>query len=204
MGTGGILTLEVHNLAEYQNAFRCRADHLEAKKLFAQHFAPLLQDKQVTVVSPDIGGIKRAEQFRQALARISGKTPAMAFMEKYRAKGVVTGEAMIGDFEGRVALIIDDLISTGMTISRAAKACRALGASSVYAAASHGVFVGSANAVVADPALEKTIITDTIPPFRLDPALAQSRLTVLDTTPLFAEAIKRIHTGGSIVELLQG
>jgi ribose-phosphate pyrophosphokinase len=203
VGTDGILTLDVHNLAAYQNAFRCRADHLEARRLFVEHFAPLLQDEEVAVVSPDIGGIKRAEQFRQALARVSRKNPAMAFMEKYRAKGVVTGETIVGEVKNRVALIIDDLISTGMTISRAAKACRTAGAAHVHAAASHGVFVGAANAVIADPSLEKTVITDTIPPFRLDPAVAQSRLTVLDTSALFGEAIKRIHTGGSIVDLLE-
>jgi len=74
----------------------------------------------------------------------------------------------------------------------------------VYAAASHGIFVGDAARLLADPGLERLVVTDTIPPFRLDAALVQSKLTVLDTAPLFAEAVRRIHGGGSIVELLEG
>jgi ribose-phosphate pyrophosphokinase len=58
--------------------------------------------------------------------------------------------------------------------------------------------------MVADPGLERLVVTDTIPPFRLDPALVRDKLTVLDTAPLFAEAIRRIHTGGSVVELVEG
>ena len=86
----------------------------------------------------------------------------------------------------------------------AAKACKEKGATEVYAAASHGVFVGKANQVLAAEEFEKVIVTDTIPPFRLDPELVKTKLVVLTATRLFAEAIKRIHEGGSVVELLAG
>jgi ribose-phosphate pyrophosphokinase len=66
------------------------------------------------------------------------------------------------------------------------------------------LFIGEANRVLMDPALERVVTTDTIPPFRLDPAVAREKLVVLDIAPLFAEAIKRIHEGGSIVDLLEG
>jgi len=203
VGTNRVLTLDVHNLAAFQNAFRCHTDHLEAKSLFVRYFAPLVRNEEVVVVSPDVGGIKRAEQFRQALANATGKTVSSAFMEKYRSQGVLSGETIVGEVKDKVALIIDDLISTGGTILRTASACRQLGAKHVYAAASHGVFVGAANEVLANAALDKVIVTNTIPPFRLNPETARSKLEILDAAPFFAAAITRIHTGGSIVALLE-
>lgn len=203
VGTNRVLTLDVHNLAAFQNAFRCPTDHLEAKNLFVEHFAARLKEHEVVVVSPDIGGVKRAEQFREILSRRLNHPVASAIMEKQRSSGVVSGEALIGDVKGKVAIIIDDMISTGGTILRTANACRKQGAQGVHAAASHGIFVGNADQVVADPALDSLTITNTLPPFRLDPELVRNRLTVLDVAPLFAEAVRCIHNGGSIVELLK-
>lgn len=88
-------------------------------------------------------------------------------------------------------------------MARAAKACHGLGAVKVYAVASHGVFVGAASQVLGDQSLEKIVITDTIPPFRFDPVLVKDKVVILDAAALFAEAIKRIHSGGSLVELLE-
>jgi len=202
VGADRVLTLDVHNLAAYQNAFRCPADHLEAKKLFVEHFAARFQNLAAVVVSPDVGGVKRAEQFREALSRRLNRPAGSAFMEKQRSAGIVSGEALVGDVKGKAAIIIDDMISTGGTISRTANACRSQGAHSVHAAASHGIFVGKADQVVADPALDSLVVTNTLPPFRLDPELVRNRLTVLDVAPLFADAIRRIYNGGSIVDLL--
>ncbi len=92
-----------------------------------------------------------------------------------------------------MAIIIDDLISSGTTLARAAENCRARGATKIYAAASHGVFTGKASQTLSNPALEKVVITDTIPPFRLDPDFARTKLVVLHAARLFAEAIRRIH-----------
>jgi ribose-phosphate pyrophosphokinase len=146
--------------------------------------------------------MKRAERFRQALARALGREPSVAFLEKARAKGVMRTGRLVGDVAG-TAIIIDDLISTGGTLRNAAVACRESGATKVYAAATHGVFVGSAERLLSGAELDRIVVTDTIPPFRLDPGLAQNKLTVLSAAPLFAEAIRRIHTGGSLVELLE-
>lgn len=203
VGIHRVIALDVHNVAAFQNAFRCRTDHLEARKLFADYFSGILRDQEIIVVSPDVGGIKRAERLRQALSLASGKPIPIAFMEKQRSKGVVSGDALVGKVAGRTAIIIDDLISTGTTMARAAKACREFGATQVYAAASHGIFVGEAGSVLANPALEKVVVTDSIPPFRLSPELMEAKLVVLDSASLFAEAIRRIHSGGSIVELLE-
>jgi ribose-phosphate pyrophosphokinase len=203
VGVDGAVTLDVHNLAAYQNAWRIPTDHLEAKKLFVNHFLPLIGYRDVVVVSPDVGGVKRAEDFRQALSRAMRCEIHGAFLEKYRSGGVVSGQAVIGEVQGKVAVLIDDLISSGTTIVRAAEACIAGGATAVYASASHGVFGGKATATLSNSKLEQIVVTNTIPPFRLASDLVHRKLTVLDASPLFAEAIRRMHCGGSIVEFLE-
>ncbi len=203
VGVDRVVTLDVHNLAAFQNAFRCRTDHLEANKLFIDYLAPQLRGKDpIAVVSPDVGGVKRANRFREALGRVLNQELPMAFMEKARAKGVLSVGRLVGDVGDSVAVIIDDLISTGGTLLHTAKACKDLGAKQVYAAASHGVFVGAANDLLAADELDTVIVTDTMPPFRLDPALVNKKLVVLSAAELFAEAIRRIHDGGSLVDLL--
>ncbi len=200
-GADRVVTMDVHNLAAFQNAFRRPTDHLEARPLFVRHLAPRLSG-DVVVVSPDVGGVKRAEAFRESLEGALKRPVASAFMEKFRSAGVVSGEALVGEVRGKTAIILDDLISTGTTLRRAVKACQRQGAEHILAAATHGLFVGSADALLAEEALEELLVADTVPPFRLDPSLAREKLTVIESAGLFAEAIRRIHTGGSIVELL--
>jgi ribose-phosphate pyrophosphokinase len=203
VGTDRVVTIDVHNLAAYQNAFRCRTDHLQSDGLFARHFAPLLQGQDVVVVSPDAGGIKRADRFRQRLARDLGHPVAAAFAEKHRSEGVVTGDLMVGDVKARCAIIIDDLIGTGTTIARTVRACQALGATHIYAAATHGLFVSGADQLLADPALTGIVVTDSVPPFRLGNGKARDKLVVLSSAGLFGDAIQCIHGGGSITQLLE-
>ncbi|HCN90223.1 MAG TPA: ribose-phosphate pyrophosphokinase, partial [Oxalobacteraceae bacterium] len=201
VGTDSVVTLDVHNLAAYQNAFRCGTEHLEANKLFVKYFVPLLKDGEAVVVSPDAGGIKRAERFRQLLGDALGKPVGAAFAEKYRSGGVVSGDMLVGDVKGKIAIIIDDLISTGTTLARTARACRELGATSVFAAATHGLFMGDANVILAERALERIVITDTVAPFRLEASAVKEKVAVLSTAALVADAIDRLHTGGSVTEL---
>ncbi|MEX0704919.1 MAG: ribose-phosphate pyrophosphokinase [Planctomycetales bacterium] len=203
VGADRILTMDVHNLVAFENAFdRTRPEHLQATKLFVQHFADRLRgEDDLVVVSPDVGGVKRAEQFREALARALGASPGSGFMEKQRSGGVVRGEALVGDVEGRTAILIDDLISGGTTLLRAAQACKKRGAKAVHGAATHGVFSPEAEAKLDDPALDSIVVTDTVPPFRLSPRFVERKVTVLDASRMFAEAVRRMHDGGSIVEL---
>jgi len=202
VGTDCVVTLDVHNLAAYQNAFRCRTEHLEANSLFVAYFAPLFPESEIAVVSPDAGGIKRAEQFRNRLAAALNRPVAAAFAEKYRSAGVVSGEALVGDVGGKVAIVIDDLISAGSTIARTAQACRDRGATRVLAAASHGLFAGAANSVLARSSVERIVVTDTVPPLRVTDDGLKAKLVQVGTANLFADAIGRIHSGGSIVDLL--
>ncbi|HWI81134.1 ribose-phosphate pyrophosphokinase [Ramlibacter sp.] len=203
VGTDRVVTLDVHNLAAFQNAFRCRTEHLQANGLFVAHFAPLVGQREVVVVSPDAGGLKRAERFRTRLAKALGRPVAAAFAEKHRSEDVLTGDLMVGPVAGRCAIIIDDLIGSGSTIARTAGMCRSQGATAVYAAASHGLFVGEAAQLLADEALDRLVVTDSVPPFRLAGTATLGKLDVLPVSGLFAEAIHRMHAGESLVQLLE-
>ena len=146
VGVERLVTIDVHNLAAFQNAFRIRTEHLEANKLFVEHFAQRLAgEKHIAVISPDAGGVKRAQAFRDALARVTDQDISLGLMEKTRSAGLLTAGQLYCDVEDRVAIIIDDMISSGGTLSFAAHAARAQGARRVYAAATHGVFLEAAN-----------------------------------------------------------
>jgi ribose-phosphate pyrophosphokinase len=192
MGVDRVVTMDVHNIAAFENAFRCRTIHLEPHTLFVRALIPMLGKERVVVVAPDVGATKRAEQFRRELAASSGEEPSTAFMGKRRSGGVMTSGALYGEVEGRVAVIVDDLISTGGTLVRVAKACREAGATRVIAAATHGLFSRESGAVLSDVALDHLVVSDTI---GRKPAALMGKLTVLDSTALVAEAIVG-HVGG--------
>ena len=204
IGIDRVVTMDVHNLAAYQNAFRRGAEHLEARPVLVRHLAERLADRELCVVSPDVGGIKRATALRESLERRLGRPVAGAAVEKARSEGVVSGGALIGGLQGRDAVIVDDLVGTGTTLVRAARACREGGATAVYAAATHGLFVGDAPVVLADDALDGIVVTDTVPATRLGSGPARDKTSVLGVAPTFAEAITRLVAGGSLVALAEG
>ncbi len=202
MGTDCVVTLDVHNLAAYQNAFRCACEHLEARLLFIDVLAPRLEGQNVVIASPDTGGTKRADRFRIAMEqRLGGSIPSI-FMEKHRSGGVVTGETLVGDVAGRTVVIVDDLVSSGGTLVRTARACREQGAHRVYAVASHGLFTSDASAVFTDSTIDELFVTNSIPQPRRGADSWRDRVTVVDSAPLFAQAIARMHRNESLTELL--
>ena len=201
MGVDRVVTLEVHNLAAFQNAFRCRTEHLGARGIFADVLANQFADRDLIVVSPDVGGIKRANSYRDALARRLGRPLPTGFIEKRRSEDVVTGDLVVGDMKGRTAVLVDDMISGGTTLARAADACRRAGAVAVAAVAAHGAFVPNASQALSLAPLDRIIILDHIPPAPLDDTFA-AKLLVLESAPLFAEAIRRLHNGISLGDLL--
>lgn len=201
VGTDTIVTLEVHNPAAFENAFRCRTVPLTAAPLFVTYVARF-KEERLCVVSPDTGGAKRAELLREALEAVMGHTIAKAFADKHRSAGVVTGDLFVGDVDGATALIVDDLISTGRTLVRAARAARAAGARRVIALAAHGLFMPGADPTLADPAIDHIVVTDTIPPFRLAPGATRDKLAILPAAHLFAEAILRLHHGRPLADLM--
>ncbi|HEX8040300.1 MAG TPA: ribose-phosphate pyrophosphokinase [Chryseosolibacter sp.] len=203
-GLDRIVTMDVHNLQAYQNAFRCRAEHLEAKHLFVNYFRDLLaRDEGVVVMSPDIGGVKRAKAFRDKLSAALLRDTGFAFMDKARSRGVVSGDTVVGEVAGKTVLILDDLVNSGTTIARAAAACEQRGASAAYGVVTHGVFIPASNEALAGPALKRMIITNSIQPHHLHESFVKQKLVVLDIAPVCAEAIHRLATGGSLVELTE-
>lgn len=203
VGVDALMVLEVHNPAAFQNAFRRPTEQLDSAGLFATHLAPALASGEVAVVSPDAGGVKRAALFRQRLETRLGRRVTMGFVEKFRSAGVLSGELLVGEVAGRHVLLFDDLISSGQTLLRAANACRAHGAVSVWAVAAHGLFMGDADQALADKLIDRLFVTDSVPvPDRVGPAL-RAKLEVISCAPLLAGAILRCHAGGSIVALMQ-
>ena len=201
IGVDRIVTLDVHNLAAYQNAFRCRNEHLEAAPLLVRHLAPSLREDSPIVVSPDAGGIKRADAFRRRLGSALQQSIALGFVEKYRSQGRITGEAFTGDVEGKVAVIVDDLISSGATMARAALACRTRGAIRVIGVATHGLFGADAGSVLGGDAFDRLVVTDSVASTRVSTAAFDAKLERVNVAGLFAEAIRRLHNDGSLVEL---
>lgn len=202
VGVDRVVGIDVHNRAAFENAFRVSTEHLEARVLFAEHFQESCAGETLVVVSPDAGGVKRAEDFRRTLVKLSGKTIELAFMEKHRKEGVVSGRALVGDVSAKTAIIVDDLVSTGTTLARAAEACVAAGARRVFAAITHAVFSPGADEALGPSALEKLVVTNTVPPGRLKTAAAKNKLVVVDAAPLVAAAIVALHDNGSISALL--
>jgi len=225
VGTDAVLTLEVHNPAAFENAFRCPAVALTAAPLFVD-YAKALCRESLCVVSPDPGGVKRAELFREALEAAVGKPVGKGFADKHRSAGIVTGDLFVGDADGATVLIVDDLISTGGTLLRAARAARDAGARRVIALVAHGLFMPGAAEVIADPAIERIVVTDTVPPPPYPPTsptppspacggglgrragegregkVQRNKIDIIPVAPLLADAIRRLHHGQALTDLM--
>ena len=203
VGTERVVTIDVHDVPAFQNAFRCATENLQAKNILADYLTSVVTNESVVVLSPDIGGIKRAEQLQKSLIKRLQKEVPLAFMEKYRKSGVVSGEAVVGAVAGKTVVMVDDMISTGTTIARAAAACKKAGAAKILVAVTHGIFSGQAAEKLQAAELHQIITTNTIPPFRLAKTPLQSKIKILNVAPLFAAAMQRMAEGGSVSELLQ-
>ena len=198
-----LVTIDVHNLQAFQNAFRCPTEHMEACDIFVSYFRSRLKDAKVVVVmSPDIGGVKRAEKFRERLSGSMKREVRFAFMEKFRSMDQLSGGTVVGEVAGSAVIILDDLINSGSTMARAAAACRRMGAAQVYGVATHGMFVPKTNEAIGEQALAQIVVTNTVATSSLDQTLSDAKIVSLDVSPMFAEAIRRLHSGGSLVSLL--
>ncbi len=208
VGTDRLVTVDVHNLAAFQNAARCRTDHVEATQLFVDHFSSdsrmaRLGEGELVVVSPDTGGVKRADRLRRRLADHLGRQIGLAFAGKLRSRGVVSGpDRVLGEVDGATTIVVDDMIVSGTTMARVAAALVAQGAGSVHLLATHALFTPDAATLFDDPSIDSVVVTDTVPPGRLGAAEVGGRLVTLSMAPLLAEALSRIQSGGSLTELL--
>jgi len=200
VGTDCVVTLEVHNPVAFENAFRCRTVALTGTPLFVDYVKGL-SDKKLSVISPDAGGMKRAELLHEALEVALGCPVGKGLAEKHRSAGVVSGNLFVGDVAGTTAMIVDDMISTGNTLLRAARSARQAGAERVIALVTHGLFMKGAAEVVADPAIDRLVVSDAVPPFRLEHPADNKKLVVLPVAPLLAETIRRLHEERSLTDL---
>jgi len=198
VGADCVVTLEVHNPVAFENAFHCRTIALTGTLLFVD-YAKTLTDEKLSVISPDAGGMKRAELLREALEAALGRPVGKGLAEKHRSAGIVSGDLFVGDVAGTTALIVDDLISTGNTLLRAALSARKSGAKRVIALVTHGLFMKGAAEVIADPAIDQLVVTDAVPPFRL---ASRDKVVTLPASPLLAETIRRLHEERSLTDLM--
>jgi ribose-phosphate pyrophosphokinase len=195
-GVDRIVTVDVHNRAAFENAFRIPTEHLEANPLFAARCRTL--GPRLAIVSPDPGGFHRAEALRDMLETATSQPLELAMLGKHRKAGVVRSEAFVGDVEGRVAVIVDDMIVTGTTLARAAEACRLRGATSVHALATHAMFGASAVGVLRTSLLDSITVTDSVMGDRVD----LTNLSVVSIAPLLGRAISVLHEDRSITPLI--
>jgi ribose-phosphate pyrophosphokinase len=195
-GIERVLTMDLH-AAQIQGFFDVPVDNLYAAPVFAldmRHNFGSLDD--VTVVSPDVGGVARA---RELAERIGAD---LAIVDKRRAApGEVASMTVIGEVEGRVCVIVDDIADTAGTLVKAAELLMSHGAREVHAYISHGVLSGPAVERISNSSMKSLVITDSIEPSE---AARQARnIRIVPVAPLFAQAILNIANGTSVSSLFE-
>jgi ribose-phosphate pyrophosphokinase len=191
-GANRVLTLDLH-AEQIQGFFDIPVDHLYASPVFAKFFAKRDLSKYV-VVSPDAGGARRTRGY----AKRMGGLP-MAIVDKRREKkDQPEALNLVGDVQGKICLLLDDLISTGTTLIKATGLLLERGAREVRVAATHGVFAAEAIARLSASPIEEIVITDSLP---VRDRLKDDKFRLLSVAKLLAEAICRIHNGESVSSL---
>ena len=198
-GASRVVSVDLH-AGQIQGFFNIPFDNLYAMPVIHQyietHILPEVKKRgsEVVVISPDAGGVERARALAKRLHA------NVAIIDKRRTgPNVAKAMNIIGDVEGKTAIIIDDMIDTAGTLTEAANAVLSHGAEKVYAAATHGVLSGPALSRINDSRIEQVIITDTIP--LSDAAKTSPKITQLSIAHLLAEAIYRIHHYDSVSSL---
>jgi len=191
-GAHRALVVDLH-APQIQGFFNIPVDHLFASPVLVDHFKKM-QLPNLTVVSPDAGGVERARFFAKKV------DAALAIVDKRRTDmNVAEVMHVIGDVKGRTCLIIDDIIDTAGTLVKTADALVAAGAAKVYACASHPVLSGPAIGRIANSKLEEVVVTNTIP--LTDAAKDQPKIKVLSIAGLLGRAIQSIHEETSVSSL---
>jgi ribose-phosphate pyrophosphokinase len=203
-GTDRVVALDVHNASSLDNAFRIPVDHLTALPMMAAHFTQHLPTGKLAVASPDIGGIKRAQMFRELLERKTGKEVELVFVEKRREGGVLSGGAIVGNASGRAVIVLDDLCASGATLRRAATALRAAGATSVHATVTHTPIETGLATLVAAEDIAQVVTTDSVgyAP-NLGAAGHRGKMTLLSAGDLLGCAMARMISGDSLAPLAE-
>ncbi len=195
-GVDRVITMDLH-AAQIQGYFDIPVDHLVGMPILGKYFKDLIKngtiDNDIVVVSPDLGSVTRTRSLSNIL-----ECP-IAIVDKRRPKPNVS-EIMniIGEIEGKTAILVDDMVDTAGTITNAANALKKLGAKEVYACATHPVLSGPAIQRIQDSEIKQMILLNTIP---VPPEKKIEKMKILSVAPLFAEAMMRVFNNESISKL---
>jgi ribose-phosphate pyrophosphokinase len=194
-GVTRVVSMDMH-AGQIQGFFNIPFDHLYAAPILLDHMRRRFESESqdVVVVSPDAGGVERARAYSKRLGA------GLGIVDKRRVKANVAEVLnVIGDVQGKTAILLDDMIDTAGTLTQAANALMDKGAQRVFAYATHAVLSGPAVERIQKSPIEEVIVTDTIP--LSDAAAACQKIKPLGTAKLFAEAIRRIHSADSLSSL---
>jgi ribose-phosphate pyrophosphokinase len=197
-GADRIMTVDLHT-AQIQGFFDGPVDHLFALPVLVEHIQRTYADEQLAVVSPDSGRVRLAERWADTL----GGTP-LAFIHKTRdprKPNEAIANRVVGEVEGRLCVVIDDMIDTGGTVAKTAEVLLKEGAKDVVVAATHGVLSGPAPDRLAACGAREVIFTDTLP---IPDEKRFPTMTVLSIAPLLARAIHEVFQDGSVTSLFNG
>jgi ribose-phosphate pyrophosphokinase len=190
-GADRVLTMDLH-ADQIQGFFDIPLDHLFSAPVFIRYLKNL-KLKNLVIVTPDVGGIKRARAFATRLGA------DLAIVDKRRVNSVDAEVLhLIGDVKDKTAIIVDDMIATAGSLVEAAKIVRENGARDIYATAAHGVLSGPAIERIHKADLKELLVTDSIP---LDDKKRNQKIKVLTVAELLGEAIRRIHENESVSSL---
>ncbi len=196
-GADRIMSVDLH-AAQIQGFFDGPVDHLFAMPVLLEHFQEKLDPSTLTVVSPDMGRVRVADIWSDKLGA------PLAIIHKRRDPLIpnqVSVHEIVGEVDGRVCLIVDDLIDTGRTIVKAAEALKAHGATKVVVAATHAVFSPPAVEMLQSDVIDSVVVTDTLP---IPDEKRFPTLTVLPIAPLIARAISAVFNDGSVTSMFDG
>ena len=197
-GADRIMSVDLHT-AQIQGFFDGPVDHLFAVPLLADYIRSRVSTDEITVVSPDTGRVRVAEQWAERL----GGAP-LAFVHKSRDLTVpnqAVSKQVVGQVEGRTCVLIDDMIDTGGTIAGAVRVLKEAGAKDVIIAATHAVFSDPAAQRLAECGAREVVVTNTLP---IPAGKRFDSLTVLSIAPLIARAIREVFEDGSVTSLFDG
>ena len=196
-GADRIMTIDIH-AAQIQGFFDGPFDHLFAMPVLLQHFKNTLDPETMTVVSPDMGRVRVADVWSDKLGA------PLAIIHKRRDPLIpnqVSVHEIVGNVEGRVCLLVDDMIDTGRTIVKAAEALKKNGATGVVVAATHAIFSNPAPEILNSEVIDEVVVTDSLP---LREEQRFEKLTVLSVAPLLATAISEVFKDGSVTSMFDG
>lgn len=196
-GADRIMSVDLH-AAQIQGFFDGPVDHLFAMPVLLKEFKETVDPSTLTVVSPDMGRVRVADVWSDKLGA------PLAIIHKRRDPLVpnqVSVHEIVGEVNGRICLLVDDLIDTGRTIVKAAEALKDAGATGVIVAATHAVFSPPAVELLQSDVIDRVVVTDTLP---VPHDKRWDRLTVLPIAPLLARAIKEIFEDGSVTSMFDG